>query len=286
MKTFSIFNSQFSILLVVALVLFAGCSKDDPAPTLAVDHTTIDAAGTAGSYPIAVTSNTAWTAAVNTAATWCTVSPASVTGNGTVTVSVSENPTVAFRAATVTITAGSLNQTLVVTQVGALTTHCAKCCWDDAAATWVDCYVTTNAYPFDDNTTNTTMAWSGNGETYYDGARSDRDGRANTNAISSTGLSAVQLCKDLGAGWYLPAYEELVNMSDGYTNEPLNGLSGAKLLQPSGWYWSSSELYDNEGRCSAPHETTSNAAVPVHSESSFLPQAKVYYNKVRCAWRP
>jgi uncharacterized protein (TIGR02145 family) len=33
MKTFSILNSQFSILLVAALVLFAGCKKDDPAPT-------------------------------------------------------------------------------------------------------------------------------------------------------------------------------------------------------------------------------------------------------------
>jgi hypothetical protein len=87
-------------------------------PTLSVDKTGIPFDKDAGNQSIAVTSNAAWTAAVNTAATWCTVSPASGTGNGTLTVSVAENPMAAARAATVTLTAGTLTRTVAVTQAG------------------------------------------------------------------------------------------------------------------------------------------------------------------------
>jgi hypothetical protein len=89
------------------------------APTLGVTPATIDAAAGTGTYAVTITSNTAWTAAVNTAATWCTLSPASATGNGTVTVNVAENLTVATRAATVTITSGTLSQQVTVTQAAA-----------------------------------------------------------------------------------------------------------------------------------------------------------------------
>jgi hypothetical protein len=272
--------------LMIAAAVFASCGKDDPAPTLEVDNTTIDAAGTVGSYPIAVTSNTAWTAAVNTAATWCTVSPASGTNNGTVTVNVAENPTVNARAATVTVAAGALTRTVAVTQEALLTTLCTQCCWDGAAATWVDCYVTTHAYPFNNNTTNTNVAWSGNGETYYDGARSDKNGRANTAAISSTSMSAVQLCKDLGTGWYLPAYEELVNMSDGSKNSPLNGRPGANLLtSPISTSWSSSEVFSNGGRLSASGTYNPNTAVRVGYNGALAHGSKAEPFYVRCAWR-
>jgi hypothetical protein len=256
-------------------------------PTLSVSTATVDATAAAGTYAITVTSNMAWTATVDAAGTWCPVTPASATGNGTVTVSVSENPTVASRAATVTITAGSLNQAVVVTQEAPLpTTLCAQCCWDGTASTWVDCYVTTNAYPFDNNTTNTQVVWSGNGVTYYDGARSDRNGRANTAAISSTGMSAVQLCKDLGTGWYLPAYEELVNMSTGSSKLPLNGLSGANLMTvPDDYYWSSSEYYDNGGRGSGSITAYQNGAVIVYTNGNLNGTGKTSNHYVRCAWR-
>ncbi|MDR1116580.1 MAG: DUF4988 domain-containing protein [Tannerella sp.] len=75
---------------------------------------------------------------------------------------------------------------------------CTQCGFDGSS--WVDCYVTTYAYPFDNNTTSNYVQWSGNGTDHYDGARSDKDGRANTAVISSQGTSAVQLCKDLGTG--------------------------------------------------------------------------------------
>jgi hypothetical protein len=51
-------------------------------PALSVDKTSIAAASTAGSYAVAVTSNVAWAAAVdNAASAWCTLAPASSNGN-------------------------------------------------------------------------------------------------------------------------------------------------------------------------------------------------------------
>jgi hypothetical protein len=189
-------------------------------------------------------------------------------------------------AATVPLTSGTIARTVAVTQEAPPTTLCKQCCWDGAAATWVDCYVTTHAYPFDNNTTNTKVVWSGNGATYYDGARSDRNGSANTAAISSTGLSAVQLCKDLGTGWYLPAYEELVNMSDGSTNAPLNGLSGAGLLTvPNASYWVSTELNNNGGRISTSGTGYQIYAVIVYTGGGLYGNSKTDDGYVRCARR-
>ncbi|MDR2361489.1 MAG: hypothetical protein LBD91_02035 [Prevotellaceae bacterium] len=110
-------------LLLTALVgLFAmatvGACSDDPVnePVLTIDRSAIDAPVEAGSYPVAVTSNLSWTVAVDAAATWCTVSPASGEGNGTIAVAVMENPAITPRAATVTITAGTLAKTVIITQ--------------------------------------------------------------------------------------------------------------------------------------------------------------------------
>jgi hypothetical protein len=86
-------------------------------PVLTVDNPAMAVPKTAGTYSVAVTSNTTWTAAVNSAATWCTLTNASATGNGTFTVHVAENPIIEARAATVTLTAGTLTRTVTVTQV-------------------------------------------------------------------------------------------------------------------------------------------------------------------------
>jgi hypothetical protein len=51
----------------------------------------------------------------------------------------------------------------------------------------VNCFVTANAYPFE-NTTNTTVPWSGAGTYFFAGASgpgSDKNGRANTAAIAT-----------------------------------------------------------------------------------------------------
>jgi hypothetical protein len=81
-----------------------------------VDKSTIAATVNASNYSIAVTSNATWTATVNSGAAWCTVSPASGDGDGTVMVTVEENQVATQRTATVIIAAGALNRTVTVTQ--------------------------------------------------------------------------------------------------------------------------------------------------------------------------
>jgi uncharacterized protein (TIGR02145 family) len=103
-------------LTLAAALLFAGCSEDEPAPALSVDPTAITATADAGNYPIAVTSNVAWTATKD--AEWLTLNAASGTGNGTVIVNVAANPTVEPRTGTITVITGALSQAVTVTQNG------------------------------------------------------------------------------------------------------------------------------------------------------------------------
>lgn len=73
----------------------------------------------AGAYRIALTCNLAWTTSLNSAATaWCTLpSPASATGNATVTVNVQANTaTNARRTAAITFSVGTLTLTVNVVQ--------------------------------------------------------------------------------------------------------------------------------------------------------------------------
>jgi len=85
-------------------------------PELTLNTASVAAFNAAANYAVTVTCNTAWTAAVSNNATWCTVSPKTATGNGTLTVSVTENTT-SERTATVTISAGTLTKTIAVTQL-------------------------------------------------------------------------------------------------------------------------------------------------------------------------
>ncbi|MDR3183925.1 MAG: BACON domain-containing protein [Prevotellaceae bacterium] len=108
-------------LIIAALAIaFTSCSGDDEPtpeePLLSVEQESINAAYTAGMYPIYVTSNSAWTATVNSAATWCTLNQAAGNANGTVTVNVFENPMEEVRGATVTVTNATLSSAVLVTQ--------------------------------------------------------------------------------------------------------------------------------------------------------------------------
>jgi hypothetical protein len=106
---------------------------------LDVEPSTITAAYTAGTYSVAVTSNTTWTAAVSAGATWCAVSPASGTGNGTLTVNVTEeNPLAEPRAATVTIAAGTLDKQVAVAQAAYPFYAASTQTWTIGEQTWSD----------------------------------------------------------------------------------------------------------------------------------------------------
>jgi hypothetical protein len=122
--------------LTEAVVVTQGAA----APTLEVDKTTIDAAVAANSYPINVTSNLTWTATVSSDASWCTLTNAEASGNGTVTVGVAENPTIEVRTATVTVTSGTLTKAVAVTQGAAAPTL-------EVDKTTIDAAVAANSYP-------------------------------------------------------------------------------------------------------------------------------------------
>jgi hypothetical protein len=185
-------------------------------------------------------------------------------------------------------TGAAVAGTITITAVP--TTLCTQCCYHGAA--WVDCYVTTNAYPFDNDNTNTTAVWSGNSTTFYAGASgsgSDKNGRVNTANISSSTVTvnAVQICKNLGTGWYLPAYEELYAMSNGAANANSNNLAGKNLLaSPIGNYWSSTEYYGNGGRNSTSDTNYQYRAASAYSTGTLSYTSKVNTFYVRCAWRP
>jgi hypothetical protein len=168
---------------------------------------------------------------------------------------------------------------------------CEQCCWDGSittpwAGTWTDCYVLRLI---------TSGSWTGyNLPHHIAEARSSRHGRANTEAITSyvEGIgTAIGMCKtfnDRSPGWYLPAYEELVNMGDGTgnnlgNNAPLNGRGGADvLLGSSAYYWSSTEYY-NDGRYSA----SEYDVVVVSGQGNFSHFPKTFGSGFwTCVWRP
>jgi formylglycine-generating enzyme required for sulfatase activity len=91
--------------------------------SLNLSTTSIPAIATASTYSVGVTSNIAWTAAVTPpSATWCTPSVLSGIGDGTVktvVINVAANATASTRDATVTFTAGGVNQSITVRQSAA-----------------------------------------------------------------------------------------------------------------------------------------------------------------------
>jgi hypothetical protein len=160
---------------------------------------------------------------------------------------------------------------------------CTKCCYDGSS--WVDCYVTTGYV-------SSSAQWTGNSkDTYFSGARSDKNGRANFKAITAqlssyTAGSAFASCKALGDGWYLPAYEELYNMRNGSATSYGNGLAGANILSDND-HWSSTEYYDNEGRYSESRyqSTYSSRSVIVKESGAMANRYKGDFYYVRCAWQ-
>jgi hypothetical protein len=94
----------------------------------------------------------------------------------------------------------------------------------------------------------------------------------------------VQICKNLGTGWYLPAYEELYAMSAGAANAASNNRAGANLLAtPDVYYWSSTELYNNGGRIGS--STYQYFAVLVSPNGNMTGDYKTSNFYLRCAWR-
>lgn len=107
-----------SLVLLMGSMLsvsLTSCGGDDDPDNVAVGSPMVSLSQTGGSQSIAITSNTNWT--VSGAPSWLMVSPMTGSGNGTITVSASEN-TESARQASLTVQAGSAMTTIQVTQLG------------------------------------------------------------------------------------------------------------------------------------------------------------------------
>jgi hypothetical protein len=92
-------------------------SGSTPASTLNLSVASGNAGAAAGSASVGVTSNVSWTATSN-AASWCTVTPASGSNNGTLSINYTSNTATTSRSATVTVTGGDITKTYLLTQSG------------------------------------------------------------------------------------------------------------------------------------------------------------------------
>ena len=117
------------IVFLMLLIMNSCGGEDDPiepdTPTVSEivladkSQSTLEFDADASSQTVHFNTTQAWSAEVSSG-DWCTVSPASGSvGNGSITVSVSENMEEAERSATVVLKAGGASQTLRVTQNGA-----------------------------------------------------------------------------------------------------------------------------------------------------------------------
>ena len=114
------------IVFLMLLIMNSCGGDDDPiepdTPTVSEivladkSQSTLEFDAGASTQTVRFSTTQAWSAEVSSG-DWCTVSPASGSaGNGSITVSVSENTEEAERSATVTLKAGEASQTLEVTQ--------------------------------------------------------------------------------------------------------------------------------------------------------------------------
>ena len=233
-------------MMLAAVTICTGCKKDntdEPSvePSLSVLPASIPAAYTAGTYDITVTSNSTWTAAVNSAATWCTLTSTAGNGNGTVTVSVIENPTMDERAATATFTSGVLAKTVGITQAAnpATPPHAASTqTWIFGNQTWSDAIriPECNKTSFDDSYTDPHCRsyTSGSNTWYY----------YNWPYVNA---NAAQLCP---SPWHVPSESDVQSLVDNFNSTALisawgyGGLvygSSEDGVSSGAYYWSSTE---------------------------------------------
>jgi len=119
MKTFLKTTALSAVLLMLAGLVSCNEEKN---PFLTINETSITSTAEAGTYLIFVSSNSVWTAVVEEAGshTWLTLTNASGTNDGTITVNIAKNVSPRSRHATLKITSGSLTKYVSVSQDAAI----------------------------------------------------------------------------------------------------------------------------------------------------------------------
>jgi hypothetical protein len=118
-KLTTVIGGIFTINSANLDVLIEDAFDDETTPgvVMTLSDETIPATAEGDDYTLTITSTIAWTATVNSEATWCTLSASSGDGSpATVTVSVPEYLGAAPRTATVTFQAGATKKEVTVTQ--------------------------------------------------------------------------------------------------------------------------------------------------------------------------
>jgi hypothetical protein len=105
--------SRFSVIAFLSIFLFVACEKE-PEPRLDLSVETLMLPNNGGSGSFDVVSNGAWTATV--ASTWCSISPTSGNGNGTINVIATDNIGVETRSVFVKVSSRGLSKSTSVIQ--------------------------------------------------------------------------------------------------------------------------------------------------------------------------
>ena len=95
-------------------------SQDGNNPnTLTLSQSSLSCSAVSSVFPsVTVTSNVSWTASSSNSS-WLTVTPASGSNNGSISIRAAENTSTSSRSGTITVSGGGINRTVSVTQSGA-----------------------------------------------------------------------------------------------------------------------------------------------------------------------
>lgn len=101
---------------VAALILMISCGNDKDDVSLEVDYPAEDVSVYGGDVDVMIKCSADWAIVKQESDTWLTVKPLSGSGDGLVTVTVTENDSSIKRKATLTVKAGNTSKTVVITQ--------------------------------------------------------------------------------------------------------------------------------------------------------------------------
>ncbi|GHV62123.1 hypothetical protein FACS1894195_3660 [Bacteroidia bacterium] len=116
MKTRSLF------MMLAVCVLLGACEKEEasktkgPDPKLGVRSKTINVKNEAGNDTLFVYSNTEWTATIDDATDWCSISHYTGNGDDSIILTIEANPLAIERTTTITLQAGTLQRVISVIQ--------------------------------------------------------------------------------------------------------------------------------------------------------------------------
>ena len=108
---------QFLFVFTAILLDVMGCGPKPEQDNIAVSSSMVGLSHSGGSQDIAITSNTNWKVGVPSSSSWLTISPMEGSGNGTITVSASEN-TERQRQELLIVKAGMADATIQIIQQG------------------------------------------------------------------------------------------------------------------------------------------------------------------------